>query len=363
MGFCGRSWCSENTPWADPPLAFGCLIAGVSLGAFIMTIFHERHHIVYTLKLALGRARDSKFEANEPLSYRSAWLIFIAFFILMMCLFMLAGMSPWASFVVTLTGVVIWFTMSQLWGRAGFSNEPGYDFAPAFAKSFLWPTEYTLPVTHTDHVLAHTFVYEECCGPYMPWGTTFYTILGSYKMANLMRVHPRSVVKIASIALIVAMFSACMMNIVLPGVYGMGRTHMLTSTNLMGRVYDMWNRPSPHPVVEIAPWMIGGLIFMVIMSLLHARFLWLPDPLMSIVAWDWVGSLMGTWSAALVAGIIKWLVLRIGGSRLYEEKAVPFVGGFILGAALNALIAGICAYIIFRLLPPILSTARGLRNG
>jgi len=49
---------------------------------------------------------------------------------------------------------------------------------------------------------------------------------------------------------------------------------------------------------------------------------------MTIVAWDWVASIMGTWSAALVAGIIKWLVLRIGGSKLYEEKAVPFVGGF-----------------------------------
>lgn len=348
MGFCGRSWCGENTPWADPPLAFGCLIAGISLGAFVMTIFHERHHIITTLKIAFGRVEGSKIEANEPMSYRSAWIIFIASFALMTCLFMSAGMSFWASFAVTLTGVVVWFTMSQLWGRVGFSNEPGYDFAPAFVKSLLWPDKYALPVTHTDHVLAHTFVYEECCGPYMPWGTTFYTVLGSYKMAGLMKVHPRNVVKIASIALIVAMFTACMMNIILPGYYGMGRTHMLTSINLMGRVNDMWSRPSPHPIVEIAPWIAGGFTFMVIMSLLYARFLWLPDPLMAIVAWDWVGSLMGTWSATLVAGIVKWLVLRIGGSRLYEEKAVPFVGGFILGAALNALIAGIGAYVMFR---------------
>jgi hypothetical protein len=128
----------------------------------------------------------------------------------------------------------------------------------------------------------------------------------------------------------------------------MGRTHMLTSTDLMGRVNDMWRRPSPRPIAEIAPWIVGGFTFMVIMSSLYARFLWLPDPLMTIVAWDWVASLMGTWSAALVAGIIKWLVLRIGGSKLYEEEAIPFVGGFILGAALNALVAGIGAYAAFR---------------
>jgi len=46
--------------------------------------------------------------------------------------------------------------------------------------------------------------------------------------------------------------------------------------------------------------------------------------------------------------IIKWLILRIGGSKLYEDKAVPFVGGFILGAALNALVAGIGAFITYR---------------
>ena len=45
------------------------------------------------------------------------------------------------------------------------------------------------------------------------------------------------------------------------------------------------------------------------------------------------------------------MVLRIGGSKFYEERAVPFVGGFILGAALNALIAGIGAFIAFRPIP------------
>jgi hypothetical protein len=347
MGFCGRSWCGENTPWADPPLAFGSLIAGAALGVFVMTIFRERHHIMTTLKMAFGGAGGT--EAEEPMSYRTAWLIFIGSFILGIIVFMVAGMSLWASFVVILTGVVTWFTTSQLWGRAGFSNEPGYDFGPAFAKTLLWPTEYMLPLTNTDRVLAHTYVYELASHrPSVPWCTTFYTVLGSYKMASLMKVHPRNVVKVASIALIVAMFTACMMNIILPGVYGMGRTIMLTSIDLTFRIYNTWLRPSPHPMVEIAPWMASGFTFMVIMSFLYARFLWLPDPLMAIIAWDWVASLMGTWSAALVAGIIKWLVLRIGGSKLYEEKAVPFVGGFILGAALNALVAGIGAFIIYR---------------
>jgi hypothetical protein len=137
------------------------------------------------------------------------------------------------------------------------------------------------------------------------------------------------------------------MMILLPGVYGKGVTGCIWAGNIEFRINDMWNRPAPHPIIKIAPWITGGFIFMVIMSFLHARFLWMPDPLMSIIAWDWVASIMGVWSAALVSGVIKWLVLRIGGSRLYEEKVVPFVGGFMLGVALNALIAGFGAFILY----------------
>ena len=57
--------------------------------------------------------------------------------------------------------------------------------------------------------------------------------------------------------------------------------------------------------------------------------------------------LHGIWMAALICSIIKWLVLRIRGGKLYEEKTIPFADGFMLGAALNALIAGIGAFIAY----------------
>jgi hypothetical protein len=349
MGFCGKSWCGQGTPFAEPPLAFGSLISGVMLGAFIMTIFHERHHIVMTLKMAFGGVRDTKVEAEEPMSYRSAWIILIVSFILLVALFTSTGMSVWASFVITLTGVVVWFTTSQLWARVGGSNEPGYNFGPFFAKMLLWPpTAYMLPVTSADTSLAQFFIYEPVSHcPSNPWCSTFYAAVGPYKMAKMMNVHPRGVVKITSVSLITAIFVACIMMILLPGVYGRGVTGCIWAGNIEFRINDMWNRPAPRPIIEIAPWITGGFIFMVIMSFLHTRFLWMPDPLMSIIAWDWIGGLHGIWMAALICSIVKWLILRIGGSKLYEEKAIPFAGGFMLGAALNALIAGIGAFIAY----------------
>jgi len=349
IGFCGKTWCPSNTPQAEPPLAFASLIAGIMLGAFITTIFRERNHIIMTLKMAFGAVKDPKIEAEEPMSYRSAWLMFIASFVLLVILFTSTGMSVWASFVITLTGVVVWFTTSQLWARVGGSNEPGYNFGPFFAKMLLWPpTAYALPVTSADTSLAQFFIYEPVSHcPSNPWCSTFYAAVGPYKMAKMMNVHPRSVVKVSFVSLIVAIFVACIMMILLPAVYGKGVTGCIWAGNIEFRIYDMWHRPAPRPIIEIAPWIVGGFTFMVVMSILHARLLWMPDPLMSIIAWDWVGSLMGAYSAALVAGIVKWLILRIGGSRLYEEKGVPFAGGFMLGVALNALIAGIGAFIAY----------------
>ena len=349
MGFCGRSWCPENTPYADPPLAFGSLVAGVMLGAFVMTIFHERSYIVMTLKMAFGGVKDPKVEAEEPMSYRSAWTIFIVSFALLVALFTSTGMSPWASFVITLTGVVVWFTTSQLWARIGGSNEPGYNFGPAFAKMLLWPpTAYMLPYTSADTTLAQFFIYEPVSHcPSNPWCSAFYAAVGPYKMASLMKVHPRSVAKVSSVSLIVAIFVACIMMVLLPAVYGRGVTGCIWAGDIEGRIIGSWNRPAPHPLIEIAPWIGSGFVFMIVMSLLHARLLWMPDPLMSIIAWDWIGGLHGIWMASIICGIIKWLVLRIGGSRLYEEKTVPFAGGFMLGASLNALIAGIASFILY----------------
>ena len=45
--------------------------------------------------------------------------------------------------------------------------------------------------------------------------------------------------------------------------------------------------------------------------------------------------------------IIKSLVLRIGGSKLYEDWVVPFAGGFISGTTLEIFITAVASFILF----------------
>jgi len=58
-------------------------------------------------------------------------------------------------------------------------------------------------------------------------------------------------------------------------------------------------------------------------------------------------SLHGVWFPFLVAYVIKSIVLKVGGSKLYEEKVVPLVGGFIVGSAVEILITAITSYALF----------------
>ncbi|MGQ9514795.1 MAG: hypothetical protein ACUVTL_07085 [Thermoproteota archaeon] len=49
-----------------------------------------------------------------------------------------------------------------------------------------------------------------------------------------------------------------------------------------------------------------------------------------------------------MASIGFLIYCRIGGSKLYSERVVPFVGSFIIGDVLNALIACTLAFTTLR---------------
>ncbi|MBS7612097.1 hypothetical protein KEJ27_07855 [Candidatus Bathyarchaeota archaeon] len=346
MGFCGRNWCTP-TPYTDPPLNLFAINTGSVLGLFIVTIVLEGRYILETLKVAFGKTSSDQ---EEPVSYRFSWILLIASFTSMVIFFAITGLSPWISFVLPLTGIITWFTMSQLWGRIGFETEPCYNFTPGFFKLLAWPTLHYPEVMSTDIALTPFLVYEYAGHMSMTgWGGSFYTILASYKMAKLTGVSPRNILKVTVVALLVSMLSTKIVQISAYSVFGGQRFSwppIWRATNESFQGFH-WSRPVDAPISEVSTYIAVGFIFMILMKYLYTRFLWLPDPLFSIVAWDWVISLHGTWVPVLVAFMIKSIVLKIGGSKLYEDCVVPFVGGFIFGSVLEVFATAISSYLLF----------------
>jgi len=348
MGFCGRNWCSP-TPYGQPPLYFSAINVGAVLGIFVITIFLERQHIMNTLRVAFGKS-SLLTEKEEPMSYRTAWIIFSVCFILMILFFVYTGMSLWVSFVASLSGVVTWFALTQVWGRIGFTQEPCYDFTPGFIKLLAWPTDYGLPITSTDLAITpalsrHWIAHRSLAG----WGNSFYTFIGSYYMARRTGVNLRNVLKVASVALFTSIFVAHILQVAIPGVYG-GKLRMgslVLTMDLDSFRWALWDRPATVPMSELGVHVALGFVFMIVMRYLSTKILWLPNPFTAVVAWSWISSLHGLWVVALVDAIVKYLILKIGGSKLYEDGAVPFVGGFILGDALEVLVAALLCFALF----------------
>ncbi|MEM2612919.1 MAG: DUF6785 family protein [Nitrososphaerota archaeon] len=350
MGFCGRNWCAP-TPYTDPPLRFFSINVGCVLGVFVITLFLQRKYIVETLKIAFRKSDKLK---EEPMSYRSAWIMLLTSFIAMIIFFAYTGLSPWLSFAVILTGVVMSFASVQLWGRVAMDwCAPAYDFTPGFVRLLVWPTLQWPQVTSADLALGPfiptTFAAEAPWG----WGGQLYTAMASYKMAKLTGVNLKNVMKVMVIAMFTSMLATHFIATLIVGIRGGSK---IPDPIVIPQAVEiswnwLWAKPTSSPMSDVIPWIAVGFIFMVVMRYLYSRILWLPDPLAAIPAWSWTASLFGIWFACLIAWIIKSVVLKIGGSRLYEEWVIPFIGGFIMGTTTEILITAIASYIMF---PPTL---------
>jgi hypothetical protein len=94
-------------------------------------------------------------------------------------------------------------------------------------------------------------------------------------------------------------------------------------------------------------YIFAGALVTAIISILRARFVWFPfEPIGFIIGTSAAGMYLGIWTAALGAWIIKTIILRIGGSKLYE-RIVPVIGGYLAGYVLSSLIATVIGIVRF----------------
>ena len=346
--FCGRNWCAPS-PYVSPPIQISVISTGALIGIFISMIVYERRYIAETLKAAFSRSSSrSEFEGGEPMSYRSSWIMVIASFILMMIFFIYTGLSPWLSFVVPFAGIVTWIVTGMVWGRVGFAYEPCYDLTPAMIRIMAWPTQLLPEINSVDYALV-PLLSREHIGHYAAagFGSAFYASVLSYKMADLAKINSRDVFKLLIVSLFPALFVYLLCRIaILPGLYGARRIGY-ELRDFQGDIqWNFWYRPVDTPISEATVHLLIGFIIVIIGRYLYTKLLWFPDPIVAPVSWAWGVSLWGAWVPILVALIVKNIVLRMGGSKLYEEKVVPFASGVILGEVLEVLTLSILAWII-----------------
>jgi len=337
--FCGRNWCAPNA-YVSPPIQISVVSTGAMIGIFVSMLLSQRRYLMETLRAAFGRfSGRAEIEAREPMSYRASWIMIIVSFILMMIFFIYTGLNPWLSFVVPFAGIVTWLVTGMVWGRVGFAFEPCYDLTPALIRLMAWPTELLPTVDSVDLALV-PLLSREHIAHYAAagFGSAFYASMLSYKMADLAKISTRDVFKIIMVSLFPALLVFLLLRIaIFPGLYGATKLGYELRDFEGDLQWNFWYRPVDTPISQAALHLLIGFLIVIAGRYLYAKLLWFPDPWVIPVSWAWGVSLWGAWVPILAAWVVKTLILRIGGSQLYERMVVPFASGLILGEVLEVL--------------------------
>jgi len=343
---CGRRTCGEISIMYGEPFKWNAVLIG---GVWALTIFLlalSRGYIINTLRAAFGGMDSSakaKFEKGQPVSYRTAYLLMIASFIIALLIHIICGMNPLSSLLTPINMIALWFASMRLLGIGGFyfrMTDKGY----ALHRLLMWPK--APEVVDRDFVLSVHFNTWFTDAPDMgnQVGGNFFSAFLAYKMVSLTGASNRSVFKILLVSIL--MFPLVTMTTWLHIAYTFGITKLPGTWGMQGCNGLIERSGSPdiyNSVPGTEPWIphfVAGFIFVGLLSLLHAMFVWFPFEPVGFILGIGAGFLWGSWTYSLIAWILKMITLRVGGSKLYEEFGAPMAGGYIAGHML-ALIPGV----------------------
>lgn len=344
---CCRGYSGANSPLWAPPFKFMALsFSGGFTGLALIYLFLNRHYLGQTLRAATKKLSPdviNDLERNEPLTYRSAWLLFGLSFVLNIFIYAITGVSVYSAFVLTGGLLILWIGMARIAGLTGINSTESVDHGNTFLRLFVWPHAPD-PLT-SDFMLSSSTV-QWASQPYSPaYGFALVSSFAGFRFANLAGADNRNVFKAMVVALSVGFVASFLTIIVLNYQFGAEKlsfsSAFIGNTQFRSRTADpgIWNgRPGSEP---LAPYVLAGALITGTLYILSSHFIWFPlEPVGFILGTSMLGAgLVGLWFPAMICWALKTLTLRIGGSKTYEEKAVPFVSGFVAGYALITVIA------------------------
>jgi hypothetical protein len=351
-GGCARIW---NPPFVylGPPF-YWAWVSGIG-GVFALTLmvfYHSRKYLSDTIKAAMGRSSElSELQRGEAASYRTAYIT-LAFGVIVLLGFLLsAGIDIVTSLIVlSVNCLVNQIASVYIYAHTGFPtvNECGGAWG-SWAMSLRFP-EGPGPRPHSQGYVMSNWLTEAWTDvPDNGASNGLFTTMMAFKMGSLTNMSNRNVLSVTILCWALAIPSVFITRTWFSHVYGI---RILTYGNLAAGCElsgDMWCIAGGSAISRRAPGFTlaacagVGFVIVVALSLLRARFVWWPlDPLGFVIATSQSGAHMAVWSAFMVAWVLKTIVLRTGGSKLYENYGVPVVGGF-MGGVVTANLIGITA--------------------
>lgn len=346
-GSCRQLWGGANSTFISPPFGWD-YVSGIGgmLGITIFAIYLRRSYLVETLKSAMGRtSKLSEIEKNEPMKYRNAYIMFIAGSIIMVALLLSAGIEFAAALVIIFpTALVTYFSGVLVWGNTGVNIAWSWSAHSPWALHVLWPQ---VPENYsTNWVMSHWLAFIP--GTNMQgYDKGFFSTAQSLKMGSLTNTNAKDIYLIATVTMILGLITAMLTSVWLYNYFGSSRLGTPRCSILKYCAGALSNMAAMPSIPVMLTYAAVGFILTGLLSVLHARFMWFPfEPIGFVIGTSQSLQQLGVWSAFLFAWAVKSIVLRTGGSKLYE-RSIGIVGGYVTGTIIVIIFASIIGGIRF----------------
>lgn len=312
--------------------------AGAYMGIAILAFWYAKGEIKHAINRSFGRQKvEDDLDKNEALSYPVAFwglLISIILFVIFSKVVMFAPIS--ASLVLALSFIGCAVAIARIRAEAGLPvNMYGGPLYQVYMGT-LGPKS----TMEAYYFFRATYPYQ--FGSFLSIGALF---LEQYKMGDEVGLKRRHVTYSLMFALIVGSIAAFAFG--LPVIYKLGGfnayDHLQILSGFGADVLSSGLAEQTRDLQYLVRYLIGGGL-VVFLGYMQGRYIWWPfNPLgfaVSVTTSTW-----GLWSPIFVAWLVKWLVLRYGGPRVYR-KAMPVAFGVIAGDILMRVISSII-FIVF----------------
>ena len=320
--------------WRDPGSVqnteqfpyFGNLVEGGWIGMFLVVLWNARSFF-RTVFQAIRRGERVPGDDTEAMPYRHALLGAAAGYLLLTGAGVLIGLRP----VVSATAFALYYiaiiVMTRIYAQIAMPV-----FCMAFFSFTQWTTNFfgTARLSRTELATLTTFYWFDRTYEQLPMAHQ----LEAFVMADRLRQSKRRMMRIVAgtSALCVVLGIVTLLHI----FYDRGATSARVTGDSAWLAQFAWSRftvwmGNPKPV-EAAPFVRGTVSALIVIGLTYLRSAWIGCPLHPIgyllcvsFALEW-----GMWNVIFVTWLVKWLVVRYGGLRLYRAS-VPFFLGLVLG--------------------------------
>ena len=317
-------------------------IGGWFYGLGIATILLARKDIIRTLKMAL---KGAPREENEVFSWRTTYIAWIILAAISITLMTMAWVPITLAIYTYLMSMVSFLAVAWVLAQFGFCQETWYSpnfVIDAGAALGYWssPPGGNVPAAFQtaamNRFLLHFTVRQVGYSTVRP--------MSAFKLGHESGASSRAIGVAYIIFLVVTIGIFTPISLWYYGNVGINNWAENTwyggwPGRDAGAIWSFLTSTTPeqHMGFDPYPGVIAGIILCVITAYLHSRFAWFfIDPvgvLLGADNWHWGG--MAAEMAFITWGmtIVRYLVMKFGGAKVYRKYYVPFMLGWMVGGA------------------------------